>query len=580
MSERSDRLWLRVLSLARPESKTLIWGTLFLAIGSASTLALPQALRVIIDKALADKDLAQLNKIALIVLAVFSLQAIASSLRFYLFTLAGERIVLKLRERVYSHILDQDVSFFDFNRTGDLMSRLSSDSSILQNAVSVNISMGLRHLVSGLGGIALMIYTAPSLALSMLPIVPPIAVGVVLFGRRIRGASKRAQEALAEASIVAEETISGFRTVRSFAQEGFEKRRYGAALIESLKAVRQRITLMAFFVGMASLLASISFASVTWFGGRQVIQGELSGGDLTQFMVYLLMAAFSVGALGSLWGDFMSALGAAKRVFDILESTPRVRGDVGRELAAPRGQIDFSHVDFAYPSRTDFPILKDFSLTLEPGKVVALVGPSGAGKSTVSGLTSRFYDPVAGSIRFDGVEYGELKPDWLRHNIGMVSQEPVLISSTIADNIRYARPGASLEEVKAVARLANADEFISRFPLGYDTLVGEKGIQLSGGQKQRVAIARALLKDPKVLILDEATSALDTESEALVQDALVKLMKGRTTLVIAHRLATIQNADLICVMEGGRIVQRGTHAGLLGEESGIYRKLIEKQLRS
>jgi ABC transporter fused permease/ATP-binding protein len=577
--QNSERpLWLRIVSLARPELTTLIWGTLFLALTSVSGLAYPQAIKIIIDTAITTKDLQRLNQVAVILLVVFAIQAIGSALRYYLFTLAGERIVLQLRGRIYGHLLEQEVAFFDVNRTGDLMSRLSSDTTVLQNAVSVNISMALRHVLTAVGGLALMFYTSPKLAVIMLLIVPPVALGGALFGRRIRAAARLAQDALANSSVVAEETLSGLRTVRSFAQEDFERRRYDRTLQTALLAVRLRIVNVARFIGLASTLGFAAIAAVIWMGGRQVIAGELTVGDLTQFLIYLLMVAFAVGALGSLWGDFMSALGAARRVFEILQKSPSVDHEQGRELSDAQGAIEFEQISFAYPTRPDAQVLQDFSLRLNPGEVVALVGPSGAGKSTVSALLSRFYDPSYGKLTFDAVDYVQLKPNWLRRQIGMVSQEPVLISATIAENIRYAKPEASYQEVEQAARSANAHDFISRFPEGYRTLVGERGIQLSGGQKQRVAIARALLKDPKVLILDEATSALDTESEALVQEALQRLMQGRTTLVIAHRLATIQNADWICVMEHGRIQQRGTHVDLLKDTAGIYRKLIEKQL--
>jgi ATP-binding cassette subfamily B protein len=535
-------------------------------------------LRTIIDGALTSKNMPRLNWIASVMLAVLLIQAVSSALRYFLFTLAGERIVMRLRGKLYGHILDQDIEFFDFQRTGDLMSRLSSDTSLLQNAVSVNISMGLRNLVGALGGLGLMIYTSPTLAASMLLIIPPIALGAAVYGRRIRLAARQAQDSLAESSIVAEETLSGLRTVRSFAQEPFEKTRYNAALANSLAAARRKIIRIASFIALASMIGSTAIAGVIWLGGRQVILGSLSVGDLTQFLIYLLMVAFSVGSLGGLWGDFMSALGAARRVFEILQRQPKVDDTLGRTLLDPIGDVEFQHVRFSYPARPDVLVLQDFSLRLRQGHVVALVGPSGAGKSTVSALLSRFYDPQNGTVLFDGIPYSELQPRWLRQNIGMVSQEPILISSTILDNIRYARPEATAADVERVARLANAHDFITQFPEGYHTLVGEKGVQLSGGQKQRVAIARALLKDPKVLILDEATSALDTESEALVQAALHRLMEGRATLVIAHRLATIQSADLICVVEKGQIVQQGKHADLVADSSGPYRKLIERQL--
>ena len=579
-TETEPNLWLRLLGLAKPETKTLILASVFLAIASATQLAYPQAIRGMIDGALQSKNLDQIDRAALLILVVFFLQAIASSVRYYLFTMAGERIVLRLRQRLYSHILNQEVAFFDHNKTGELMSRISSDTTIVQNAVSVNISMGLRNLAGTVGGLCLMTYTSPILTLSMLLVIPPVAIGAALFGRRIRNFSRKAQDTLAEASIVAEETISGVRTVRSFAQEEFEKKRYDVSLFSSLRAVREKVLQITWFMTLASLVGYAAIAGVVWMGGRKVINGDLSIGDLTQFLIYLLIVAFSVGSLGSLWGDFMSAIGAARRVFEILDKKPDVALTEGKRLEKVNGAVSFHAVSFSYPARPEAKVLENFSLEIRPGQVVALVGPSGSGKTTVAALLSRFYDPNEGEILIDGTKLRELEPHWLRTQVGLVSQEPILISSTIEENIRYGNADATTEQVHEAAKRANAHEFIQRFPQSYQTLVGERGIQLSGGQKQRVAIARALLKDPKILILDEATSALDTESEALVQDALTRLMKGRTTLVIAHRLSTIQDADVICVMENGHILQRGTHSDLLNNNTGLYRKLIERQLRS
>ena len=577
---KNKSLGLRLLNLARPELKTLIVASVFLAIASATQLAFPQAIRTMIDQALQSKNLDAINKASLLILIVFFIQAIASSLRYFLFTIAGERIVLRLRQDLYSHILDQDISFFDANKTGDLMSRISSDTTIVQNAVSVNISMGLRNFAGAIGGLCLMIYTSPALTLSMLLVIPPVAVGAALFGKKIRLFSRNAQAALADASTVAEETISGVRTVRSFAQENFEKKRYGKSLQASLVAVRQRIVQISWFMTLASLVGYAAIAAVVWMGGRKVISGSLSIGDLTQFLIYLLIVAFSVGSLGSLWGDFMSALGAARRLFEIIDRTPDVPLNQGETLSHISGNVSFKNVSFSYPERKEFKVLENFNLEIQSGHVVALVGPSGSGKTTVAALLSRFYDVNSGDILIDNTSIKKLMPHWLRTQIGLVSQEPILISSSIEENIRYANPGATFADVEKAARQANAHDFISKFPEGYKTLVGERGIQLSGGQKQRVAIARAILKNPKILILDEATSALDTESEFLVQEALAYLMKGRTTLVIAHRLATIQGADVICVMEDGKIVQTGTHANLIDNEEGLYHKLVERQLRS
>jgi ATP-binding cassette subfamily B protein len=575
----NNKIWIRLLSLAQTERKTLLVATFFLALASLSQLAYPQAIRSIVDQALQSKDLGKINQITLLILVVFIVQAAASTIRYYLFTMAGERIVQKLRSDLYAHILNQEISFFDFNKTGELMSRISNDTSIVQNAVSVNISMGLRNIAGAVGGLGLMVYTSPQLTLSMLLVIPPVAFGAAFFGKRIRHFSRKAQDSLADASIVAEETISGIRTVRSFAQESFEMSRYDLSLNHSLSAVRNKVIQISWFMALASVVGYSAIAGVVWMGGRQVIADQLSIGDLTQFLIYLLMVAFSVGSLGGLWGDFMSALGAGRRIFEILDKKPAVDNHQGETISNLTGLVEFKNVSFNYPARADFSVLQDFNLALKTNQVIALVGPSGSGKTTVAALLSRLYDVNKGEILIDHTPIQKLNPDWLRSQIGLVSQEPILISSSIADNIRYGVNKATDEQVIEAAKLSNAHDFIMKFPEQYKTLVGERGIQLSGGQKQRIAIARALLKNPKILILDEATSALDTESEALVQDALNRLMKGRTTLVIAHRLSTVQNANLICVLEKGSVKEFGTHQALLENKNGLYRKLVEGQLQ-
>lgn len=572
------RLLARLLRLAKPESKTLIFGTIFLAIGSAMSLVYPQAVRSIVDQALTTKDQSSVDRWAFIVLGVSLFQAVAAAARYYLFTIAGERTVLRLRNQVYGHILDQEIAFFDFHRTGDLMSRLSADCSVLQNAVSVNISMALRNLAGAFGGLVLLIYTSPLLAAIVLVVIPPVAGFAGVYGKRISRYSRRAQDALAQASTVAEETISGMRTVRFFAQEGFEKSRYADALSDSLKAARSRIQQISWFTAFTSAFGYAAIAGVLWYGGRLVVGGTMTVGDLTQFLLYLMVVAFSVAALGALWGDFMSALGAGRRVFNVLERQAAFSGQVGKRLATLRGNVEFKNIEFAYPARPDIPVLNHLSFEIEAGKSVALVGASGSGKTTIASLLVRLYDPLAGEVRIDGQDIRQLEPDWLRRNIGVVSQEPILISASIEENIRYADPTASDENVVHAAQVANAHSFISAFPDGYRTLVGERGIQLSGGQKQRVAIARAVLKNPRILILDEATSALDTESEGLVQEALSRLMQGRTTLVIAHRLATIRSANLILVMEAGKILESGSHSQLIALPESAYAKLINKQI--
>jgi ABC transporter fused permease/ATP-binding protein len=570
-------LWWRVLSLAKSEKKMLSWGLLFLSISSAASLAYPQFIRGIVDEALTQKDLGRVTQVTFVIWIVFVIQGITSSARYYAFTLAGERIVMRLRNQLFSHVLDQDVAFFDRHRTGDIMSRLSTDSTVLQNAVSVNISMAIRNLVGALGGLAMMIYTSPKLAISMLVIIPPIGFGVAKFGKRIRKFSEQSQAALGDASHVSEETLGGLRTVRSFAQEDFEKSRYHEATSRSLETAKARILQISIFMTVAFIIGFTAVSAVIWFGGNQVVRGELTVGELTQFVIYLMLTAISAGALGGLWGDLMAAVGAAKRVFEILDTPPIVENSVGLQLSSVRGEIKFENVSFNYPTRMDIDVIKYITFTLAPGTTTALVGMSGSGKSSIASLIMRLYDARDGIISLDGTDIKKLEPNWLRRQIGLVSQEPILISASIRDNILYGNQTASEEDVLRAAREANADLFIRGFPEGYNTMVGERGIQLSGGQKQRVAIARAILKDPKVLILDEATSALDTESEALVQDALQKLMKGRTTLVIAHRLATIKEANLILVMQSGSIKESGKHEDLISS-NGVYKKLIERQV--
>lgn len=568
----------KILSLAKPELKTLLVAGFFLAVASACQLAFPQVIRSMVDASLQAKDLARIDQISILILVVFIIQAIASTIRYYLFTMAGERIVQQLRRNLYSAILRQEIAFFDFNKTGELISRISSDTTILQNAVSVNVSMGLRNLAAAVGGLILMIYTSPKLALSMLVVIPPVILGAAVFGKRIRIFSRRAQDNLAEASIVAEETISGIRTVRSFAQEQFEQGRYNHSLNVSLHSVKDKVKQISLFIMLASLIGYAAISGVIWYGGRQVITGELSIGDLTQFLIYLMIVAFSVGSLGGLWGDFMSAVGAGKRIFEIMERKTAMDIQVGIRPETLTGAVEFKNVNFSYPARPELNVLENFNLQLKSNQVVALVGPSGSGKTTVAALLTRLYDVDSGDITLDQHSIKTIEPNWLRNQIGLVSQEPILISSTIEENIKYGNSTATHEDVVRAAKQANAHEFVMSFTDQYRTLVGERGIQLSGGQKQRIAIARAILKNPKILILDEATSALDTESEGLVQDALNKLMKDRTTLVIAHRLSTVQNSNLICVLEKGKIVESGQHRDLLNNQNGLYRKLVEGQL--
>ncbi len=565
----------KLMQLSRHEWPILCWGLLFLAISSACMLAYPYTIKKIIDEALTHKDQTQLNKAAILAVAIFALQSLTSALRYYFFTLAGEKTVKQLREKLFSQILGQNMTFFDHQKSGELLGRLSSDTAVLQNALSVNISMLVRGGVQALGGVFMLFMTSTKLTIFILLIIPPLGLLSARFGKRVKGISKKAQDALAQSSGVAEEGISGVRTVKSFVQEGFEKIRYQNKLTHSLGLSKEKIKEVARFTSLVSLVGLSSIVFIVWYGGSLVIQGEMSVGTLTSFLLYVITVAFSVGMLGSLWTDFMSAFGASERIFELLEK-PVEDLESGIETLN-KGEINFNHVSFSYPAREHFPILKGVDFSIRPQETVAIVGPSGSGKSTIVQLLMRFYEPTNGSILFDQVNANNYSLKTIRNEIGLVSQEPVLVSDTLYENIRYGRPEASQDEIMDAAKKAFAHDFIMSFPDGYNTLVGERGVQLSGGQKQRVAIARAILKNPRILILDEATSSLDTESEHLVQKALEEQMGKRTTVIIAHRLSTVKRADKILVLEDGKIIQVGRHEELIQNTQGLYYKLVERQ---
>lgn len=569
----------RMLHMALSEWPTLAIGTVFLLLSSVSGLVFPQAVRVFMDEIAKGGGRELINQAAIAMAVVFLIQGAASGLRYFLFTVAGERIVMRLREQLYERIVSQEIAFFDQRRTGELTSRLLADTSVLQSAVSVNISMALRNAVGVVGGIALLAYTSAKLTLLMLAVVPPIAIGAVWFGRLVRRFSRAVSDAVAASSNVAEESISGVRTVRLFAREKQETMRYAAAVANAFEISRRRIRITGGFQAAVTTLGSGALVAVLWYGGRLVLDNAMTVGELTAFLLYTTTVAMSLGTLASLWSDFMSAAGAGDRVFDLLDRAPTIPLHGGTVVQAMAGNVALEDVHFTYPSRPDIPVLAGIDLQINAGEMVALVGPSGGGKSTIAGLIPRLYDPNAGRITIDGRDVRELDPSSLREHIATVSQEPTLFSTSIFDNIAYgAGNGApSVAEVEAAARAANAHDFIMSFPSGYQTAVGERGVQLSGGQKQRIAIARAVLRNPAILILDEATSALDAESEHLVQEALERLTKRRTTLVIAHRLSTVIGADRVVVIDRGRIVQSGPHDALMRAPEGLYRKLVERQ---
>jgi len=522
---------------------------------------------------------ADLDRIALVLIVVFVLNAVTAYVRVYQLAYVGEGVVADLRRDLFSHLLSLSVRFFEERKTGEITSRLTSDIATIQAAVSNVLVQLVSQSVSLIGGVVVLFVINARLTLVMLAVLPAVIVAAAVFGRRLRRISTAFQDQLAAANARAEEAIVGVRVVQSFTAERFEARRYADAIAETFESALRRARVRALFVPSVFTAFFLGIGLVLWFGGRLALAGDLPPGDLITFLLLTVTVAGSIGAFTGLYSQVQKAVGASRRVFELLDTAPDLSEPAAPvALGDPRGEVAFEDVRFRYGDRGDDWVLDGIDLVAHPGDVVALVGPSGAGKSTLVTLISRFHDPVDGRITLDGVDLRDLDPRALRSQVGVVPQETLLFSGTIAENVRYGRPDASDAEVEAAAVAANADGFVRVFPDGYATVVGERGVKLSGGQRQRIAIARALLKDPRILVLDEATSSLDSESEALVQAALDHLMRGRTTFVIAHRLSTVLNADRIVVIDRGRIVQAGRHGELLAR-GGLYADLYERQFR-
>ncbi|XP_018576027.1 ATP-binding cassette sub-family B member 10, mitochondrial [Anoplophora glabripennis] len=575
----------RLFSLAKPEKAKLLCAIGFLLVSSTVTMVIPFSLGKVLDIIYVNQDSnetkARLNKVAGVLLCIFVLGAICNFGRIYFMSTAGYRMTNALRTKVFNSILKQEQGWFDKRPTGELINRLSADTQIVGTALSMNISDGLRSLVMVCAGTGMMFYMSAELALVGLAIVPPIAGIAVVYGRFVRNISRQLQDSLAESTKVAEERISNVRTVKMFAQEPREMDSYSNSIKDVLKLCYREAKARAFFYAMTGFSGHIIIISVLYYGGVMVTSHTLTVGHLSSFLLYAAYIGISVGGLSSFYSDLNKSLGAATRIWEIIDRTPLLPIQEGSvPMSHPEGRIEFKDTKFSYPSRADVEIFNNLNLDIAPGQTVAVVGPSGSGKSTLAALLLRLYDPLDGAIYIDGQNIKDLNPAWLKKQIGTVSQEPILFSCSIKDNILYGADDpekVTEDELIRVCKEANVYEFIQQLPDGFNTVVGERGVMLSGGQKQRVAIARALIKDPKILLLDEATSALDAQSEFLVQEALDRVMKGRTVLTIAHRLSTIQNADLIAVLQNGQIVEKGNYEELCTRDSGVFRDLIKHQ---
>ncbi|MBY0354466.1 MAG: ATP-binding cassette domain-containing protein [Rickettsiales bacterium] len=567
-----------IMEYLRPYRWAVVGALLALIFTSSAVLGMGNGLRFLVDQGIGKGDAALLNQAFVILLSVILLLAFATYSRYYLVSWVGERVVADVRNDVYARLVSMDVGFFETNRTGDLLSRLMTDTTLLQTVVGSSVSVALRNALMLVGGIVMLLITSPRLTEYVLLIIPAVVVPIILLGKKVRGLSRDTQERVADVSAHAEETISAIRTIQALSLEKQENQRFGQFVAQSLAISIARIRVRALLIAIVISLVLGAVATVLWIGGRYVVEGQITAGELSAFVFYAMLVAASTGALSEVIGDLQRAAGAAERLMELKQMVPAIcapaqPATLPASIALP---IRFEGVRFAYPSRPDVWALNQVSFSIQPGETVALVGPSGAGKSTVMQLLLRFYDIQEGRILLGETPINEYDPAELRGRLGLVPQDPVIFSTSAYENIRYGRPDADESAIRSAAQQAEALEFIEALPEGFTTYLGEKGVRISGGQRQRLAIARALVRNPELLLLDEATSALDSENERKVQAALEGLMRGRTTLVIAHRLSTVQNANRILVMDQGKIVAQGTHTALM-QASELYQKLARRQ---